>query len=253
MRFEADRKRVLAGEVKINGAWLSKDQARIQRVQVGGIFTFEAMKSEAAAGDFIAALNAFALLEKSFPGARVYPDAVDFAKQVLANLKPLVENAIVNEKISKAALEAGWKQAGPKDKADMMAAYERDRAREDAAAAQAASAGQWPAFAKNNPKCLKELSTKIDTEAKRLAALPVASFRESVERSDNAERLMASSEPAEALAALKDALASWPANEAALRLQKEIGQIKATPPPAPVTTPVAKPTPAKGAPAKPAR
>ena len=66
--FEAEMKRVRGGEVKINGAWLDKEQTRIQRVQVGGIFTFEAMKSEAAAGDFIAALNSFALIEKSFLG-----------------------------------------------------------------------------------------------------------------------------------------------------------------------------------------
>ena len=111
----------------------------------------------------------------------------------------------------------------------------------------AASAGQWPAFAKDNPKLLKALETKIDTETKRLSALPVASFRESVERSDSAERFMASSQPAEAAAALKDALVSWPANEAAVRLQKEIGQIKATPPPIPVPTPAAKATPSKPA------
>ena len=247
--FEAEKKRVQGGEVKINGAWLDKEQTRIQRVQVGGVFAFEAMKSEAASGDFIAALNSFGQIEKLFPGARVYPDAVDLAKQVLANFKPLVENAIANEKISKANLENGWSKAGPKDKAEMMEAYKRDQAREEAASALAVSAGQWPPFAKDNPKCLKTLETKIDSEQKRLSVLPVASFRDSVERSDNAERLVASGQPADALAALKDALVSWPANEAAIRLQKDIGQIKAPPPPVPVSTPAAKATPAS----KPAR
>jgi len=240
--FEEEKKHVDAGEVKMNGEWLTRAQAQIQRVQVGGVFAYENMKSQSANGDFVGALDSFVQIEKTYVGARTYPDAIELAKQVIAKLQPQVEKAIVNEKIAKQDLEKGWKDAGPKDRAEMMQSYQRDQTRAEASAKYAEQTGGWPPFAKDSEKCLKALETKIGAEYARLVGLQVASFRQSVELSDQAARQAASGENIEAKAALKEALTLWPANEAAKRLQDELAQVKATPTPAPAT-PVPAPAP----------
>jgi hypothetical protein len=243
--FEADKKRVDAGEVKMNGEWLDKLQTRIQRVQVEGVFAFENMKGLAASGDFVGALDYFVQIEKVYVGARTYPDAIELAKQVLVELRPLVETAIVNEKISKDALEKGWKDAGPKDRDEMMRNYQREQGQAEAAQKAAEQSGGWPPFVKDSEKCLKALQTKIASEYQRLVGLPVSNFRDSVELSDQAARQAASGENTAAKVAVKEALTLWPANEAAKRIQDELAQVKiapATPAPAPVPA-AAAPTP----------
>jgi hypothetical protein len=240
--FAAEKKRGDAGEIKMNGNWLTKEQAIIQRVQVGGAFAFENMKRQSAAGDFVGALDSFVQIEKTYAGARTYPDAIELAKQVIVKMGPLVETAIVNEKIDKAELEKGWKAGGAKDKKEMMDAYARDQAQAEAAAKYAEARGGWPPFRKDSEKCLKALQTKLGTEYTRLAALQVGTLRRSVELSDQAAQQVASGQDPEAKDALREALLLWPANEAAKRLQAELALIKAapaTPAPAPPTpTPV---------------
>ena len=250
--FEAEKKRVSVGEVKMNGEWLSREQVRIQRVQVGGVFAFENMKSQSASGNFVGALDSFVQIEKTYTGARTYPDAIELAKQVIVQLRPLVETAIINEKFAKEALEKGWKDAGAKDRADMKASYDRDQAQAEASAKSAEQSGGWPPFRKDSEKCLKALQTKIGTEYTRLLGLQVGTFRESVELSDQASRQIASGQIPEAKVALKEAATLWPANEAAKRLQEELTLVKVVPatptPPVPATpTPAAtpKPTPSK--------
>jgi hypothetical protein len=250
--FEAERKRVLASEVKMNGEWLTKEQTRKLRIQVGGTFTYEAMKSQAASGDLIGALNSLATIEKSYPGAAAYPDAVDLAKQILNQLKPLVDGAMADLVVTKKVLEKGWKDAGAADRTDMMNSYKRQQARLEAADDIATKNGQWPPFSKESEKCLKDIQSKIPTEQQRLALLPVNSYRTSVQLSTQAEHQFASGEVVEAKAALKDALAMWPLNEAAKRVQEDVNQIKSTPKPveiAPEPVPAKAATPAPATPA----
>jgi hypothetical protein len=240
--FAEEKKRVDAGEVKMNGDWLTKEQALIQRVQVGGAFAFENMKRQSASGDFVGALDSFVQIEKTYTGARTYPEAIELAKQVIVKMGPLIDTALVNEQINKTELERGWKNAGAKDRKEMMDAYARDQAQAEATAKYEETKGDWPPFRKDSEKCLKALQTKLGTEHTRLAGLQVANFRHSVELSDQAAQQVTSGQDAEAKVALKDALSLWPANEAAKRLQEELAQVKAAPanplPPLPTPTPV---------------
>ena len=238
--FEAEKKRVDAGEVKMNGDWLNREQARMQHVQVEGVFAFENMKSLHASGNFVGALDYFTQIEKVYVGTRTYPDAIELAKQTLVELKPLVEMAIVNEKISKQNLEKGWSEAGAKDRKDMVDSYQRDQAQAEATAKSAELSGGWPPFRKDSEKCLKALDAKIGLEYTRLLGLQINSFRQSVALSDQATRQAASGQDPEAKAALKESLALWPANEAAKRLQDELALVKiapATPAPVAATPP----------------
>jgi hypothetical protein len=143
-------------------------------------------------------------------------------------------------------LEKGWKDATPKDRAEMKQSYARTQAQAEAAAAYAAKVGGWPPFRKDSEKCLSALKTKIPTEYTRLLGLPVASLRQSVALTDKAAQQLSSGQEPEAKVSLKEALALWQANEAAKRMQEELAQVKVAP-----ATPA--PPPPAAAPAKTAR
>ena len=264
--FQADKKRVDAGEVKLDGTWLSKAEAQRQRVQIGGLQLFNAMKNANAAGDAIGALNAFATLEKNFGGARVLPDAIELARQILPALKPATERAIENQKINEAERLLGVKNAGvspevgtgdrgkpltaaqldqakvnaalAKAKQDeLLAANQREQAKADAAMAAATAAGQWPPFAVSSEKCLKAILAKIPTEAARLEKIPVAPMRESIKLAEKAQTEFAGKDLAAATETLKEVAKLWPANELGTRLTAQITAAKNPPKPEPGATP----------------
>lgn len=262
--FQADKKRVDAGEIKFEGTWLSKAEALRQRVQIGGQQAYNAMKSSNAAGDPIGALNAFATLEKNFGGARVLPDAVELARQILPALKPVTERAIENQKINEAERLLGVKNAAPLDRPELIAASQREQAKANAALAAASAAGQWPPFAANSEKCLRAILTKIPVEAARLEKIPVGQMRESIQLAEQAQTEFTEKDLAAATETLKEAAKLWPANELVTRLTAQITAAKNPPKagpaatPAPTTpatsktgaaTPAPKATPAAGKPA----
>ena len=235
--FQADKKRVDAGEVKLDGNWLSKAEAQRQRVQIGGVQFFNAMKNANAAGDAIGALNAFATLEKNFGGARVLPDAIDLARQILPALKPAIERAIENQKINEAERVLGVKNALPLDRPELIAANLREQAKADAALAAATAAGLWPPFAGSSEKCLKAILAKIPTETARLEKIQVAPMRESIQLAERAQTEFADKDLAAATDTLKEAIKLWPANELGTRLTAQITAAKNPPKPEPAATP----------------
>ena len=237
--FQADKKRVDAGEVKLDSTWLSKAEALRQRVQIGGLQLFNAMKNANAAGDAIGALNAFTTLEKNFGGAKVLPDAIDLARQILPALKPVTERAIENQRINDAERQLGVKNAGPLDRPELIAANQREQAKADAALAAAAAAGLWPPFAASSEKCLKAILTKIPTEAARLEKIPVGQMRESIKLAEKAQTEFAAKDLAAATETLKDVTKLWAANELGIRLTAQITAAKNPPKPEPGATPAA--------------
>lgn len=245
--FEAEKKRVDEGEVKLDGAWLSKQEAQKQRAHIGGIQAFNAMKTANAAGDAIGALNAFALLEKNYAGAKVMPDAIQLAHQILTALKPATESAIAYTKISAAERQKGFADAGPADRAEMMAAHQRDEAKADAALAAATAANTWPPFVTTSEKCLAAILAKVTPEAARLEKMPIGPMRESIRLAEKAAAEVAEKDLTAATETLKEVVKLWPANELGLRVQAQITEAKNPPPPedpgiaAPGTTGTGKP------------
>lgn len=266
--FQADKKRVDAGEMKVDGVWLNKAQVAQQRLQIGGLQAFNAMKSANAAGDAIGALNAYVGLEKGFGGAKVMPDAIELARQILPVLKPAVERALENQKIKEAERLADVKNAmtvpevGKSGKAptaeqleqikatialskakqdELIAANQREQAKTDAALAAATTAGLWPPMAASSEKCLKAIQMKIPVESARLEKLPVADMRESIRLAEQAQTEITDKDLVAANETLKEALKLWPANELGKRLNAQLTALKNPPKTDPATTPATTP------------
>lgn len=260
--FLAEKQRVDAGEVKIHGQWLSKEEVEKEKVQIGGTITFEYMKAQSAAGDNIGALNTFVSLEKNYPGAATMPEAIELAKQLIAAIKPAVERAIPEQKILKANKEKGFLNGGPVERAEMIKAYKAEMDVAEANSAAAEKAGLWPPFIVTNEKCLKTLQGRVDKEATRLSTQPVDAMKKSVELANAAKKSIADKDFSAVADTLKEATTLWPKNELALRLTKVVADQKAADAkaaaeaskakqetPAPKTTPAPKP---KSTPVRPA-
>jgi hypothetical protein len=250
--FQEEKKRVEAGEVKINGEWISKSQAEKEKVQIGGRLAFNYMLSQNAAGDHVGALNTFAALEKTYPGAAVMPDAIELAQKLLVVLRTEVEQAIPAQKAYKENLEKGFATASPADRAEMTAAFKREQEAGDAVVAAADTAGRWAPFNKHNAKCLASLKSRVLKEEPRLAKLEPEKMRQSLQLTDTARQSLASGDADAASKTLKDATMLWPANELANRLAKDAAaELKtatttpapAAPTPKPAATPKPKTTP----------
>ncbi|MDR3403097.1 MAG: hypothetical protein P4L99_11425 [Chthoniobacter sp.] len=218
--FELEQKRVEGGEVKLNGDWLNKDEVQKEKVQINGQIAFNYMKAESAAGDYVDALNAFATLEKSYPGASVMPDAIELARKIIPALQTELERAIPEQKILKTQRDKGAKAAGAAQRAQIQAAAKAEDAAADAAAVAAEAANRWAPLNKSSAKCLTSLLARSVKETTRLAALHPESMRESIQLAEKAKQSLASGNTEAANAALKEALNLWKDNELAVRMTK---------------------------------
>ena len=233
--FQTEKTRVAAGEVKFEGRWLSREAAGLLRVQIGGSQIFDAMKLAGARGDVSGALNLFAQLEKNYSGARVMPDAIPLAEQILSTGRAAALRAKENLASAKIEREKGFAAAGKTDREEMMAAYQAEQSRAEARLATAISAGLWPPLQQSNEKSINAFLEKTASETKRLQSLPVAEMRTSIQLSEKARNELTSGNIPAATLTIKEASKLWPANEFALRLAAEVAAIK--PPPAVAATP----------------
>lgn len=227
--FKAEQKRVEAGEAKIDGQWMSKDEVEKEKVQIGGRLAYNYMKTQAAGADYVGALNTFAALEKTYPGAFVMPDAVELAQKLIPALKTEVERAIPEQKILQDQRDKGIKTTGDAtERSTMLAAAKRDDQNAEAAAAEAEKGNRWAPFIKSNAKCLTVLLSRTAKEGPRLAKLDPQKMRLSIKASEAARQELKNGNIDAANSSLKEAATLWPANELVKRLTADAADQKAS-------------------------
>ena len=247
--FEEEKKRVEAGEVKLSGKWLSKEEAQKERYQINGQVALNYMREQSTRGDLIGALNSFEILEKTYPGARVYPDAVELARQILTALRTEIERRRGALAIDQKQRDDGIKLAAEPQKSELIAANKREEAAAEAALAAAQKQGlKWPPMIPRSEKSLTAIGTKISPELQRLTAVDVAKMRQSVQLADKAREALAKRDVESAEPAIKQATELWRANELATRLDADLTEARKTAKAAAAATPApATPEPKVGA------
>ncbi len=230
--LELEKSRVVAGEFKMNGQWLSKDQVQIERYQINAILAFNYMTEQSTSADLMGALNTFDSIEKQFPGARVYPDALDLTRRILATLQADITARLKLLKITTAERNKALSQTAPAQRAELQADLNREQAIANATISAAEKKGQkWPPLIIRSEKSLGLIATKAGEELKRLETFEPAKFRQSLNLIETAKTAFAKKEFVDADNALKEATNLWPANELALRLQPEVTAAKNAPKP----------------------
>jgi hypothetical protein len=243
--FKEEKDRVEAGEVKIGGKWYGKEEAQQERYQLAGGVLFGQMQELARQRKSTDALNLFDQLEKQYPGAYVFPDAIELAKQLTGGLKPVAERALTQWKQVKADREKQNQLASEPQRSELIAAQKREQESGDAAVDSAEkSRAKWPPLLANNEKALQKIISIAPNELHRLEALPVPKMRESIQLSEKARGEL-KDDPTAAEADARQATSAWNSNEVAQRLSKRATELalaaKATP--VPEATPVPPPTP----------
>jgi hypothetical protein len=259
--LEAEKKRVVAGEVKLNGKWMGKEEAQKERYQINALLAFQYMRDQSGKGDLVAAMNAFDVIETQYPGAKVYPDAVELARRILPSLKQDVERkrqALIPELEQRRRQIDTMPSGAPRN--ELVAQQQREEAAADLAITNAERQRlKWMPVTLRSERLLSLNLGRIPDEIQRLNGLDVAKMRQSIKLAEEAREAFARKEYDVAETNLREATELWFANELATRLQTEHAQVKtaaaSTDAPttepgttaAPGTTPAEPGTPAPGA------
>jgi hypothetical protein len=219
--FEEEQARVGRGEVKLDDRWLTKDEVEKEKVQIGARLAYSYMQSQSAGGDYIGAMTTFDAMEKSFPGAGVMPNAIDFAKQVLPALKASVQKRLVDAKAFRVDRAKQLANDGSADRKQVRGAIRKEQAGIDAEINSAEKAGNWPPLVLTNEKSVNAVLKHADSEATRLAALPIDKMKQSMRFTSMAKQNLDTGDTKSATENLKQASALWKENELAQRLTKD--------------------------------
>lgn len=220
--YSAEKKRVEAGEAKLDDKWLSKEEAQKERYQINGLVAFNYMKDQSTR-DMVGALNTFDAIEKNFPGARAYPDAVDYVQKMLPALKAQVESRTKALAAQKAEREKSLAALAGLPKTALQDEINRDKAATEAAVSASRKAGyKWDPLSPASEESLRSLASRATTEMQRLAGLQTAKMRASLLAAEKAKAAIEKKDFTAAEAALTQAASDWSANEIATRLRAEL-------------------------------
>lgn len=218
--FAAEKKRVEAGEVKLDNKWLSKEEAQKEQYQVGALIAFNYMKDQSAR-DLVGALNTFDAIQKRFPGARAYIDSVEYAQRVLASLAGEVERRKQALKKLKAEREQMFKTLSGPALDELKMVMEREQAGADAAINAAEKQNfKWSPLV-NDERTLDQLGSRVSSEIERLRSIPVADMRQSLAIAERAKAAIEKRDFDGADTTIREAMDKWSENEIAKRLQQE--------------------------------
>ena len=247
--LEQERKRVAVGDVKIDNIWYSAADLEKQKDQVNATLLLQQIKSLGQAGDFKAALNLFAQLEKTYPGSRAYPAAVDYAVQLIPNVQSEIntkKTILANDMIER---KKGLEVLPDFRKAPLIAAAADEEAQANAALDNAIKSGtKWTPIYPRNVKSIDELQKTVTAETTRLAAIKTAPMHASIAAVADARKEMDSGNLDAATASLQKASTLWSANAMLKDVTADLAKAKITPTPTPTPAPPlnATPAPARG-------
>lgn len=94
--YEAERKRILAGNVKVAGVWYDASAYAAEKYQIDAERAWLAMQADIAAKNYPAALNAFDGLRRNFPNSAAYAESVAPARDALAKFETQLRFAASN-------------------------------------------------------------------------------------------------------------------------------------------------------------
>jgi hypothetical protein len=220
--IEGEKARVAEGEVKLNNEWLSKEEVERERYQVSGAIAFNYMKSQAARGDLVGAMNTFDVMEKQFDGSRAYIEAVAYVRQILPTLKAQAAQRVAALPAENAERQRGVQANVGLDRIELQKELDAEKKQIEAALADAKKRGfKWPPFLRRSEVAMKEIVKLCDATTTRLAGIDIAKAGESIKLAEEARTGIAKNELEPAGKLLTQAKQLWPKNELAIRLTAE--------------------------------
>jgi hypothetical protein len=242
--FQDEKRRVDAGQFKYLGRWLSKEEALRRRIQIVAMEIFGTMQRQAAAGDFLGAMQTFATIDQQYNTTRIYPAAVSLAQQVLVGFQQELANRMQAVKADQEQLKKTIDFTAEPEKSVIIAQAKAEDDRAAAAVAAAVQSGaKWVPLFPRSQLSIDTLQKTVSAEAGRLASVPVATMNASIAKVDSARTAIEAGNYAAAGSLLADANGLWAQNEAAHYWGDRLKEKMATPTPTATPKPVATPKP----------
>ncbi len=221
--FEAEKKRVEAGELKIGGKWLGAEEAEQEKVQIGGKILLSRMKQFAAAAQYPETLNVFDALEKNYPGCAAMPDAVDIARKAIPSLKLAAEQRQTQLKQYTLEIAARLANTRSPEREQVEAVQKKNLAAIESVVVAAEHSGAiWLPLSPANDRSLTALIAKCTSELTRINALPADKMRQSLKSVAKAKAAFENNDIAAVEKALIEANTAWSTNELVKRLQQKL-------------------------------
>jgi len=204
--LETERSRVAAGEVKIDGEWVTADASPADRTELGGRVQLSKMKS---ATDPAAALAAFEVMEKNHNTSSAYPEAV---KEAVASIEKLRADLVrTRTELDRRTREQeqGLQLASEDRRLQIEAGITQEKAAVQAQVERVSqSGGKWlPVLA--DAKVLEDLSKLADTEEARLSRIDVEKMSAAVDTVRTARAQLDSGDLEGAKTSLDEAQKLW--------------------------------------------
>jgi hypothetical protein len=226
--LEDEKKRVDAGEIKLEGKWLSKEELEEERVQVEGKLLLRRMQKQGAAGDLIEALNTFDVMEKRANTSASFPDAVVVARQAVSLLRPMVEKRKLE--LKEQVLENKRRIANVRgvDKSTLESAQKLTAKRvEDLVATYEERGAKWMPLNPATERSMNNLGSKLASEASLLnSRYNVEKMKEGLAVIEKIKALLKEEKYEEVEDLYSKAYLLWPQNEYAKRLQPVMAEVK---------------------------
>ncbi len=205
--LEAERARVAAGEVKVDGDWIAADATPAERTELAGRVQLAKMKESS---DPVTALVAFEVLEKSGNTSSSYPQAVQLALQKIAQLGPELLRTRANLERRTSEQAQGLQLASEDRRLQMESAISQEKAAVQAQVARAKQSGSKWIPVMPDAKVLDDLAKLADAEEARLSKIDTKTLTDGVDAARAAQAKLETGDFPGAAADLDEAQKLWP-------------------------------------------
>lgn len=221
--LKAERSRVLEGDRKIDGTWLTASEIQADPYQTTAMLRLAALRERIQANDPAGALQIYELLEKSFPGSKVMPEAVDAAIAQIDLLEDRISKAKAEFEVIDKKRQRALALAQADEAQQIREAMEKNAALVKSAVASAQLDGSkfYPVFP-DNKDALDSLQTLGVAEKTRLMLLQKTPMRDGITAAKAASEALAAGNLSRAQEQLDLSQKCWPLNVDNQRLKEQI-------------------------------
>lgn len=185
-QLQEEKERVVAGGIKMEGKWLTPEEAKAQSYNIKAYEIYNQMHAKAVTKNYADALKEFEKLspptlysygqqsQSSYTLSPYYPKAVEEVIAILTNYQAQVEQMIKDHPTLTKMREDGLKKLIEPDLSRTKSAIEREKEQWKSAYDAERKTTKWSAPYKYDLASLKSLSTAIIAEKTRLKAIDIA-------------------------------------------------------------------------------
>ena len=222
--FEAEKKRIANGQLKLEGGWISDFRIEEEKYQIDARRTHDAQQAQFAKGNMIGSLNQFDLIEKSWPLSAIYPDSVESARLALAKLDQVLTHELRNFPIHEEKRRVMLERTSIENKPRIEAAQKAEKENALASLAGVKKDLKYPHYSVLVKESMQNLQRIVQAERVRLEAVDLKSLKVGVAEAQQTARLLEQNELALAASSLKNAETAWPQMELLPRLKTRLNE-----------------------------